>query len=192
MRSEAIAAVLARLGEDVVVVAANGWISRETHAASDRVTNFYMLGSMGLAAPIALGLALTQPERRAVVFDGDGNLLMTLGTLAMVGDLQPPNFLHIVFDNEVYGSTGGQRSATAKVALEALALAAGYVAVRRAVDAAGIDDALDELLARRGPAFLLIKVRTAANGSAPRVPHEPPEIAARLRGALAQETVTTE
>lgn len=191
MRHEAIAAVLSRLGDDVVV-AANGWISRETCAASDRATNFYMLGSMGLAAPIALGLALTQPDRRAVVFDGDGNLLMTLGTLAMVGDLRPPNFLHIVFDNEVYGSTGGQRSASANIALEALALAAGYAAVRRAVDAAGIDDALDALLANEGPAFLLIKVQSEANGSAPRVPHEPPEIAARVRGALAHETVTIE
>lgn len=188
-RCDAIATVLARLGDELVVTA-NGWISREACAAADRAANFYMLGSMGLAAPIALGLALTQPARRAIVFDGDGNLLMTLGTLAMVGDLRPPNFLHIVFDNEVYGSTGGQRSATANIALDALALAAGYVDVRRAVTAEELDGALGALLAGAGPAFLLVKVHAEANGSAPRVPYEPAEIAARVRSAIGHEAVT--
>ncbi|HSY51645.1 MAG TPA: thiamine pyrophosphate-dependent enzyme [Thermoanaerobaculia bacterium] len=182
-RSQAIAAVLARL-RDEMVVTANGWISREACAAADREANFYMLGSMGLAAPIALGLALTQPARRAVVFDGDGNLLMTLGTLAMIGDLHPPNFLHIVFDNEVYGSTGGQRSASANVALDALALAAGYVDVRRAVTAEELDVAIAAQLAGSGPAFLLVKVDAEVNGTAPRVPHEPAAIAERMRKAV--------
>ena len=182
-RAEAIAAVLSKVSNELVVTA-NGWISREACAASDRAENFYMLGSMGLASPIALGLALTRPERRVVVFDGDGNLLMTLGTLAMIGDLQPPNFLHIVFDNEVYGSTGAQRSATASVALDALALAAGYPNVRKAVTANELDAAIDALLIATGPAFLLVKVDAAANGTAPRVPHEPEAIAIRLRAAL--------
>jgi thiamine pyrophosphate-dependent acetolactate synthase large subunit-like protein len=182
-RSDAIAAVLSRLSDELVV-AANGWISRETCAASDRAENFYMLGSMGLASPIALGLAMARPERRVVVFDGDGNLLMTLGTLAMIGDLRPPNFLHIVFDNEVYGSTGAQRSATATVALDALALAAGYLDVRRAVTTDELDAAIDALLAAPGPSFLLVKVDPAANGTAPRVPHEPDALAARVRAAL--------
>ena len=187
-RSDAIAAVLARLSDELVVTA-NGWISREACAASDRDTNFYMLGSMGLAAPIALGLALTQPSRRAVAFDGDGNLLMTLGTLPMVGDLRPPNFLHIVFDNEVYGSTGGQRSLSANIALDALALAAGYVEVRRAVTAEELDDAVGALLSGPGPSFLLVKVSAEANGSAPRVPYEPSEIAARMRTAIGTVTI---
>ncbi|MEA2162979.1 MAG: sulfopyruvate decarboxylase subunit beta [Thermoanaerobaculia bacterium] len=182
-RADAIAAVLARLGDELVV-AANGWISRETCQASDRDANFYMLGSMGLAAPVALGLALTRPERRAVVFDGDGNLLMTLGTLAMIGDLQPPNFFHIVFDNEVYGSTGGQRAASAHIALDALARAAGYVDVRRAVTEAELDVAVDAMLAGIGPSFLLVKVEAEANGRAPRVPHEPDVIARRIRAAV--------
>ena len=182
-RCEAIAAVLSRLDSEMVVTA-NGWISREACAASDRDANFYMLGSMGLAAPIALGLALTQPDRRAVVFDGDGNLLMTLGTLAMIGDLRPPNFLHIVFDNEIYGSTGGQRSATANVALDALALAAGYADVRRAVNAEELGNAVDALLAGKGPSFLLVKVEAEPNGNAPRVPHEPEAITRRVRSSM--------
>jgi sulfopyruvate decarboxylase subunit beta len=182
-RADAIAAVLSRLSDELVV-AANGWISRETCAASDRAENFYMLGSMGLASPIGLGLALARPERRVVVFDGDGNLLMTLGTLAMIGDLRPPNFLHIVFDNEVYGSTGAQRSATASVALDALALAACYGDVRRVNKANDLDVAIDALLSAPGPSFLLVKVDAAANGTAPRVPYEPDALAARVRAAL--------
>jgi len=78
-RGEAITMILGQI-RDELVVAANGWISRETCAAHDRAENFYMLGSMGLASSIGLGLALAQPERRVVVFDGDGNLLMALGT----------------------------------------------------------------------------------------------------------------
>jgi len=182
-RADAIAAVLSKISDEIVVTA-NGWISREACAASDRAENFYMLGSMGLASPIALGLALARPERRVVVFDGDGNLLMTLGTLAMIGDLRPPNFLHIVFDNEVYGSTGAQRSATANVALDALALAAGYVDVRRVNHANELDAAIDSLLATSGPSFLLFKVDAAANGTAPRVPHEPEAIVTRVRAGL--------
>lgn len=182
-RADAIAAVLARL-DDELVVAANGWISRETCAASDRDANFYMLGSMGLAAPIALGLALTRPERRAVVFDGDGNLLMTLGTLVMIGDLQPTNLFHVVFDNEVYGSTGAQRSSSANIALDALALAAGYVDVRRATTASELDVAVDAMLTGVGPSFLLVKVDAEANGRAPRVPHEPDVITRRIRAAV--------
>ena len=90
---------------------------------------------------------------------------MTLGTLAMIGDLRPPNFLHIVFDNEVYGSTGAQRSATANIALDALARAAGYADVRRAVTAEELDAAIDALLAATGPAFLLVKVDAESNGN---------------------------
>ena len=188
-RSDAIAAVLSKISGEIVVTA-NGWIGREVCAASDREENFYMLGSMGLAAPIGLGLALTRPERRVIIFDGDGNLLMTLGTLAMIGDLRPPNFLHIVFDNEVYGSTGAQRSATANVALDALALAAGYVDVRRVLTAGDLGAAIDAQLTAKGPAFLLVKVESSANGTAPRVPHEPEAIAARVRSAIARESVT--
>ncbi|MDT4952402.1 MAG: sulfopyruvate decarboxylase subunit beta [Acidobacteriota bacterium] len=183
-RAEAIAAILGCLSDELVV-AANGWISRETCAARDRAENFYMLGSMGLASSIGLGLALTHSERRVVVFDGDGNLLMALGTLAMVAERRPANFLHIVFDNEVYGSTGGQRSLSAQVPLDALAQAAGYAHVVRVKETVELDAAVIELLGKSGPSFILIKVAPEADGDAPRVPHEPEWIAARLRETIA-------
>jgi thiamine pyrophosphate-dependent acetolactate synthase large subunit-like protein len=172
------------------VVAANGWISRETCAANDRAENFYMLGSMGLASSIGLGLALAQPQRRVVVFDGDGNLLMTLGTLAMVAERRPANFFHFVFDNEVYGSTGGQRSISAQVSLDAMALAAGYRQVLRVTEPEELDAAVTDLWGKAGPCFLLIKVLPEPDGEAPRVPHEPRWIAERLRQAVDEEIST--
>ena len=96
--TEAITTITELL-EDQLVICANGLISRETFTIDDRIENFYMIGSMGLASSIGLGIALSKPSRKVVIFDGDGNLLMNLGTLAMVGALQPRNFLHIVFDN---------------------------------------------------------------------------------------------
>jgi thiamine pyrophosphate-dependent acetolactate synthase large subunit-like protein len=188
-RGEAIAAVLGRLDETAIAVAANGWISREACAAADRALSFYMMGSMGLAGGIGLGLALAQPGRRVAVLDGDGNVLMALGTLAMVAERQPANFLHAVLDNEVYGSTGAQRSLSARVPLDALAAAAGYARVERAADRAGLDAALDRLLGTAGPSFLLIKVTPEADGEAPRVALPPAQIAARLRRAIAEGSV---
>jgi sulfopyruvate decarboxylase subunit beta len=117
--------------------------------------------------------------------DGDGNLLMALGTLAMIAEQQPANFLHIVFDNEVYGSTGGQRSLSAQVALDALAQAAGYANVLRVSKAEELDAAVTELLGKTGPSFLLVKVASEADGEAPRVPYEPEWIAERLRQTIA-------
>ena len=80
---QAITALQPLVG-DALVVHANGYISRRSFTTEDRPGNFYMIGSMGLASSIALGVALSRPERRVVVYDGDGNLLMNLGSLAMI------------------------------------------------------------------------------------------------------------
>ena len=79
-RADAVARVAAALGRDALAVACNGMIGRELFTRADAPTRFYMIGSMGLAASIGLGLALVQPSRTIVVFDGDGNVLMNLGT----------------------------------------------------------------------------------------------------------------
>jgi len=104
-----------------------------------------MLGSMGLASAIGLGLSLADRDTPTVVLDGDGNLLMNLGILPLVAALQPRRFVHIVFDNEVYGSTGNQRSISSQSRLDRLAAAAGDPALL-ATDAA-------ELLVRSGTPF---------------------------------------
>lgn len=181
-RAQGIAAAVKELGDEPVIHA-NGYICRESCAIDDRPQNFYMIGSMGMASAIGLGLALARPASACVVFDGDGNLLMSLGTLAMVGSLGPRNFVHLVFDNEVYGSTGGQRSPSREVRLDWLARDAGYRTAMAVTTADETALAVRAARAAEGPHFILAKV-TAADTPAPRIPHSPEAIRDRFRRAV--------
>ena len=165
------------------IVHANGYICRESFSVGDRPANFYMIGSMGLASAIGLGLTLARPERCAVVFDGDGNLLMNFGVLAMVGGLAPRRLVHVVFDNEVYGSTGNQISPSRGVRLDRVAAAAGYRVVRAVTTAADVEGAVRAALAGDGPHFVLVKT-TAEEADVPRIPYTPAEIRDRFRASL--------
>jgi phosphonopyruvate decarboxylase len=181
-RLAALRAAVGALGREPVVHA-NGYICRESFSVADRPENFYMIGSMGMAAPIGLGIALGRPGRTSVVFDGDGNLLMSLGVLANVAAQRPPNFVHCVFDTEVYGSTGNQRSPSGRVRLDRLAAAAGYASVAAATGSEEIADAMRRMLRTPGPHFLLVKV-TAEETEAPRIPHSPEAIRDRFRAGV--------
>jgi phosphonopyruvate decarboxylase len=169
---------------DQPVVHANGYPSRESHAVLDRPQNFYMIGSMGLASAIGLGVSLNHPARHTVVFDGDGNLLMNLGILAMVGARAPERIVHCVFDNEVYGSTGNQGSPAPGVRLDRVAAAAGYRTAVAATSEEEISRAMAAALSAPGPHFILAKV-TAAQADVPRIAHTPAQIRDRFRAALA-------
>ena len=98
---------------DAAIIASLGHPTYDLFAADDRPRNFYTWGSMGLASSIGLGLALARPDIRVFVLDGDGSLLMNLGSLATIGLLQPSNLVVIVMDNEEYATTGGQPTPTA-------------------------------------------------------------------------------
>ena len=150
--------VVIPLLHDELVVHANGFISRESFNLDDRPGNFYMIGSMGLASSIGLGLALNRPERRIVVFDGDGNVLMNMGSLALIGATRPPNLVHIVFDNEAYGSTGNQRTISGQVALDDIARSSGYRHVDRVEAPDDLRAAAGDVLGQGGPSFLLVKI----------------------------------
>ena len=165
------------------IVHANGYICRESFSVGDRPQNFYMIGSMGLASAIGLGLTLARPERAAVVFDGDGNLLMNFGILAMVGGRAPRRLVHVVFDNEVYGSTGNQVSPSRGVRLDRVAAAAGYRTVAAVTAAAETEAAVRAALGADGPHFVLVKT-TAEAADVPRIPYSPAEIRDRFRGSL--------
>ena len=112
-----------------------------------------MIGSMGLASAIGLGLTLARPDPATVVFDGDGNLLMNLGILPLVAALGPRRFVHVVFDNEVYGSTGNQRSISREIRLDRMAEAAGYRTVAAVTGADDITEAVRVALSLRRAAF---------------------------------------
>jgi phosphonopyruvate decarboxylase len=165
------------------IIHANGYICRESFAVGDRPQNFYMIGSMGLASAIGLGLSLARPAGPTIVFDGDGNLLMNFGILAMVGGLRPRNLVHVVFDNEVYGSTGNQASPSRGVRLDRVAAAAGYRSAVAVTDAGDIERAVEQALTADGPHFVLAKV-TAEEADAPRIPFSPAEIRDRFRASV--------
>ena len=181
-RARAMAAVVALLTDEPLVVC-NGFPSREVFKLADRPGHFYMIGSMGVAPAIGLGVALAKPQKKVVVFDGDGNVLMGMGTLATVGALKPKNFIHVVFDNEVYGSTGNQPTISRVVRLDAVAKAAGYVNVERVLDREDLVYEFKDMLKKDGPSFLLVKV-TEQSEDADRVLLEPPEITRRFIKAL--------
>ncbi|HEX5069351.1 MAG TPA: thiamine pyrophosphate-dependent enzyme [Vicinamibacterales bacterium] len=136
-RLEATQRIAAACGSDPVV-ASLGHPAYDLFATGDRDTYFYTWGSMGLASSIGLGLAMAKPDRRVVVLDGDGSLLMNLGSLATIGWVGPANLILIVIDNRLYGTTGGQESATAHGAdLERAARALG---VDRCITVKTLDD----------------------------------------------------
>ena len=181
-RAQAMTALLQLLTDQPVIVC-NGFPSREAHKIADRPTHFYMIGSMGNAAAIGLGVALAKPAKQVIVFDGDGNVLMGMGTLATVGALRPKNFIHVVFDNEVYGTTGNQPTISNVVPLEKVAKAAGYVRVERVLDREDLVFEFKDLLKQDGPSMLLVKVNEFVE-DAGRVQHEPSAITARFMKAI--------
>ena len=181
-RRAALGAAFKPLGREPVVHA-NGYICRESFSLGDRPQNFYMIGSMGMASAIGLGLALARPHHRAVIFDGDGNLLMNLGILAQVGARRPSNLIHCVFDNGVYGSTGNQASLSHQVRLDRLAVAAGYRTAVAVTAAGEVESAMHAALASDGPHFILVKV-TREEAEAPRIPFTPAEIRDRFRASV--------
>jgi thiamine pyrophosphate-dependent acetolactate synthase large subunit-like protein len=127
-RRSFVKALLADRG-GLLVVAGLGTPTYDVAAAGDHPLNFYLWGAMGGAAMIGLGLALARPERRVLALTGDGEALMGLGSLATIGAKAPPNFAIVVLDNERYGETGMQKSATASgVDLAAVATACRFAA----------------------------------------------------------------
>ena len=187
-RFEAVAQVADRLPDGALTVVCNGMIGRELYTHRDSPAQFYMIGSMGLASSIGLGLALVQPSRPVVVFDGDGNVLMGLGGVASVAAEAPPNFFHIVFDNAAHESTGGQRTISDRVPLEDIALAAGYRSAERITDADDVAAAVTELFAAPGPAMLLIEVERGNQPGIGRVEPAPPELTVRFRSQARDAT----
>lgn len=181
-RAQAIAAVLGLLTDEPVIIC-NGFPSREACRIADRPTHFYMIGSMGVAAAIGLGVALAKPEKKVVVLDGDGNVLMGMGTLATVAALKPTNLIHVVLDNEVYGSTGNQPTYSRTIRLEQVAKAAGYVNVERVREREDLVYEMKDMLKKDGPSFLLVKV-TELVEDVDRVPHDPPVITQRFKEAI--------
>lgn len=163
-REEAIQTVAAALGEKDCIVSTTGMISRELfeyRAAMNQghERDFLTVGSMGHASQIALGIALAQPERRVWCFDGDGAAIMHMGSLAIVANKAPKNYVHVVFNNGAHDSVGGQPTVGLKIDLPAVAKAVGYSQIYSVETKEYLKELLEKLKTQEGPVFLEVKVK---------------------------------
>jgi thiamine pyrophosphate-dependent acetolactate synthase large subunit-like protein len=157
----------AAAGDDPII-ASLGHPAYDLFAAADRPANFYTWGSMGLASSIGLGLAFAQPKRRVFVLDGDGSLLMNLGSLATIGWTGRTNLVLIVLDNERYATTGGQDTATRHgTDLEAAARAMGIGAAVTVRGARELRTVLARTSAEPGPWMIVAKVAASTPAARP-------------------------
>ena len=144
---------------DEVVVSNLGQASLDLQQLGDRPLNCYTFGAMGQCSSIALGIALARPDVRVIALDGDGSLLMNLGSLCTIATLAPKNYALVIWDNEVHQTTGGQATATAfRSSFVGLARGAGIARVLEARDEAALVAAYDRLLHEDGPVVLNVKV----------------------------------
>lgn len=164
-REEAIKIIVDALPQDAVVVSTTGKTSRELFEYREakgegHAKDFLTVGSMGFAGSIAFGITQAKKNKKIVVFDGDGAALMHLGNMATIGHYAPANFLHIVFDNGSYESTGGQKTISESIDFGGIAKSCGYKNILRASDAGELVNSLKELREKDGPNFLIIKVKS--------------------------------
>ncbi|GGI22126.1 thiamine pyrophosphate-dependent enzyme [Bradyrhizobium guangdongense] len=158
-RFDVTSRLIAKLKHEEAVVGGIGNTNFDLWAAGHRPQNFYMLGSMGLAFPIALGVALAQPDRRVFALEGDGSLLMQLGALSTIAALKPKNLIMIVMDNGIYQITGAQPTPAAGVAdLVAIALGSGLANSAWAADEEDFERLVDEAMLADEPSLIALRI----------------------------------
>jgi len=158
-RFEITKRLVARLTNEEAVIGGIGNTNFDLWSAGHRPQNFYMLGSMGLAIPIAFGVALAQPHRHVIALEGDGSLLMQLGCLVTIAAHKPNNLTMVIMDNGLYQITGGQPTPAAGTAdYVALARAAGLTRCAWACDEDDFDNLIDAALGEAGPTFIAVRI----------------------------------
>lgn len=158
-RFDVTSRLIAKLKNQEAVIGGIGNTNFDLWAAGHRPQNFYMLGSMGLAFPIALGVALAQPGRRVFALEGDGSLLMQLGALSTIAALKPTNLTMIVMDNGIYQITGAQPTPAANVAdIVAIAIGSGLVNSAWAADEEDFERLVDDAMAATEPRLIAVRI----------------------------------
>lgn len=175
---------LSAVPDEAAVIATTGKCGRELFTLADRDQHLYQVGSMGGASAMGLGVALNT-ARPVVVLDGDGAALMKLGNLATVGARAPGNLVHVVLDNGVHDSTGGQATVSASVDFARVALACGYGYGAACDDVGGFAQAFERALAHPGPALIHVRIARGSMASLGRPTVKPPEVARRFKAFLA-------
>ncbi len=158
-RFELTKRLVGHLNKDEAVIGGIGNTNFDLWGSGQRPQNYYMLGSMGLAIPIALGVAIAQPKRHVIAIEGDGSLLMQLGCLSTIGTLGTKNLTMVVMDNASYQITGSQPTATAQAAdLVAIARASGIAKAAWAADEDEFDKLVAAALSDGGPTFIAARI----------------------------------
>jgi phosphonopyruvate decarboxylase len=183
-RYEMLEALLEELPATAAVIATTGKCGRELFTLADRPQHLYQVGSMGCAAGMGLGVALNV-RRPVVVLDGDGALLMKMGTIATIGACGPENLVHVVLDNGVHDSTGGQPTVSPSVDFAEVALACGYARAYACDGDEGFRTAVRESLTNPGPHLIHMRIQPGSLDKLGRPTVKPYEVAARFKAFLA-------
>lgn len=163
--------------DESIVIGTTGFTGRELFAIEDRSNQLYMVGSMGCASSLGLGLSLALPGKRVLVADGDGAVLMRMGNLATIGAYGGENFRHLILDNGVHDSTGGQSTVSRGVSFAAIARACGYGEAAEALTSAQLQAFLQ---GRSGPSLLQLKTKPGVPDELPRPDVSPRDVKQRL------------
>lgn len=182
-RYDAIKRIMESLTDELIICNL-GAPSRELYNIEDRDENFYMLGSMGLVSSLSFGVAISKPNRKIICIDGDGSILMNLGSLSTIANTNPQNLTLIVIDNSSYGSTGDQKTYTNyKTKLDVIAKGAGFESIVVIKEAEEIMPKLKNLGV--GCHFVLIKV-DPGNAQVENIPLKPEDIRIRFMKAISR------
>ena len=179
IRKAAISTVVKKIGNHPII-SANGFISRDLFEVCDKSSNFYMIGSMGLASSIGLGVALKNPRKSVFIFDGDGNILMNLGSLTTIASQKPKNLIHIVFDNSVHESTGGQPTNSNFVNIEIIAKVCNYNHTFTVRTKNNFLKILHKIKKLKGPIMIVVKIQQSKGKKSKRVNILPVDIKERF------------
>ncbi len=182
-RFDLISRMVRKLHKDEAVIGGIGYTNFDLWAAGRRAQNFYMLGSMGLAAPIALGVAIAQPDRRVIGLEGDGSILMQLGALATIAARAQKNLTIVILDNGAYQITGGQTTATGMgTDIVAMSRGAGIAQSLWAADESHFEELIERAIAEDGP--WLIGCRIDTGGPKETTERDPAQIRDRFMRGL--------
>lgn len=168
------------LGTEVAIIATTGKTGRELYEVGDFKNQFYMVGSMGCALAMGLGIALSKPNLKILVIDGDGALLMRTGSMATVGAYRPKNLIHLLIDNEAHDSTGGQGTVSAGVSFGAIACGFGYEKVYSTDKLEKLKSILHEVKNSTASTFIHLKTQKGSPEKLGRPKVTPAEVSIRF------------
>ena len=185
LRAESIKIIREAFSNEAAIIATTGKIGRELFSLGDSENQLYVVGSMGCAAGLGFGIQRTMPNQSVVVLDGDGAVLMKMGTLATIGSNKPAHFTHVILDNEAYESTGGQRTVSPWVDFCRIAAACGYRQCYRVDTEPDLARAVRAARENFGPTLIHVKVLNTSDASLARPTLKPYLVKERFMKFLA-------